>query len=713
MTSPINNPTNSCNSFTSSDVVQQNFPLSDLPIELVIEILTRLNGADIRDCRLICKQGNQILSREDVWRSLFEKHFPHINSTKIKNFQEAYKLFYSNLTNGICTSNNLKRYYGGIRSIVTFDGGFISGSGNGEISIWDLKTLARRATLKGHTGVVKSLAIFNGRLISGSYDKTIKIWDLEKYTCIATLEGHTDWVTSLAISNGMLISGFGDNTIKIWDLNTHPPTYTTTFEGDRDQVGSLVIFDDGRLISVCCNERYQNDSTIKIWDLSTNPPTCKATLEGHTYSVTSLLIFDGRLISGFGDNTIKIWDLKKLTCIATLEGHRDNIASLAIFNGMLVSGGCFGTIKIWDLKTLICTATLKEEDDCGVDSLAVSNGKLISGSGSGNGTSTVWDFMANNDEVFKEIAGLFASDNPYLTRQAPERFLRMPKSAKDKIYGELYKIIEHRLTNNYWGCAEHAFHDQYEQSSTHLEKAEAIRNYLATKKELEQFTELLKEPFFKHLGIVTLEQFKKILHCRPEHLEKIGIASSEDLQLICSFSLDVQALVLEKDSGVKENFRDKEVKLKADKRKMALSGLSQQMSQIVASKIQETNVCDSIPNVLLYPGECPWVGFQNKLDAFRAKFDAIVLGCNGSPQLTVETFNSAKYNELATELNALVEEFQALDRNHQIAKLRTYIHQWGILPAWNKRRAVGVQKLVNLPAPQTLQSLLQMGLLEE
>jgi hypothetical protein len=289
----------------------------------------------------------------------------------------------------------------------------------------------------------------------------------------------------------------------------------------------------------------------------------------------------------------------------------------------------------------------------------------------------------------------------------------MPKTAKDKIYGELYKMIELRLTDDYYGCAEHAFCNLYGQSSTPLEKAQAIRNYLAAEKELKQSTELPREPLLKHLGIVTPEQFSDILHCRPEHLQERGILSPEDLQLICSFSLDVQALAIETDSGLGENFRDNAVKLEANRRKRTLSGLSQQMSKEVASKIQEITDCDSIANVLLYEGDSPWIGFQNKLDAFQAKFDAIVLECDGSPKLIVEASKLAKYNELASELNALLEEFQALDLNHQIVKLHTYIHQQDILHAWNIcRRDKGIQRLVNLPTfeQKALPMLLQMGL---
>ncbi len=697
MTNPINNPTNSSNPSTSSAVVQQNPPLLRLPLELVIEILTRLNGEDNRACRSICKQWSQLLSGEVVWRSLFEKHFPHINSTKIENFQEAYKLLYSNFMNGVYASHTLKGHSRLINSIVTFDGGFISGSDDGTIKIWDLETFTCIKTLEGHSRPVTSLAISDGRLISAFYNGTIKIWDLETFTCIKTLEGHSRPVTSLAISDGRLISGSNDCTIKIWDLETF--TCIKTLEGHSRPVASLAI-SDGRLIS------GSHNGTIKIWDLETF--TCIKTLEGHSRPVTSLAISDGRLISGSHDGTIKIWDLETFTCIETLEGHSRPVTSLAISDGRLISASCDRTFKIWDLKTLTYMTTL-ERDTAIVNSFILSDRKVILGSQ--DWTIRIWDFQANSNEVFEEIAGLFEGGHPHLVRQAIGRFLRMPKSAKDKIYGELYKIINPRLTkaNDYDGCAKHAFCNEYGHSSTPLEKTLAIRNYLAAEKELAPSTEVPREPLLKHLGIVTREQFSDILHCRPEHLQERGILSSEDLQLICSLS-DVQALVLEEDSGLGENFRDNAVKLEADRRKRALSGLSQQMSQAVASKIEEITDCQ---NVILYEGECPWTGFQNKLDAFRAKFDAIVRECDGSPKLIVEAFKLAKYNELASELNALVEEFQALDLNHQIVKLHTYIHQQDILHAWNIcRRDKGIQRLINLPTfeQKTLPMLLQMGL---
>jgi hypothetical protein len=113
--------------------------------------------------------------------------------------------------------------------------------------------------------------------------------------------------------------------------------------------------------------------------------------------------------------------------------------------------------------------------------------------------------------------------------------------------------------------------------------------------------------------------------------------------------------------------------------------------------------------VILDEAGSPWVSFQEKVKAFQAKLGEIAEKSNTAKSI-VEAFNSKNYNRLAGELNALIEEFQALDRDHQISKLHAYLSQWGILTAWNHLRAQGVQSLSRLPASkQSLEKLFQMG----
>ncbi len=200
------------------------------------------------------------------------------------------------------------------------------------------------------------------------------------------------------------------------------------------------------------------------------------TLTGHRRhgrtGVNCIAVIDGKLVSGATDHTIKVWDPETNRCLYTLTGH-SSVTCFAVIDGKIVSGCDDGKIRVWDLEKRKRVHTLTGHTG-GVYCLAVIDGKLVSGSD--DNTIRVWDFKAKNDAVFEEIAGLFQSNVP----TAMDRFSRMPAKEKNKVYGELYEILK-PLSNDYFGCAEHAFHDQHGLTSTPQQKALAIRHYLLRK----------------------------------------------------------------------------------------------------------------------------------------------------------------------------------------------------------------------------------------
>ena len=105
------------------------------------------------------------------------------------------------------------------------------------------------------------------------------------------------------------------------------------------------------------------DNTIKVWNSET--AELLHTLEGHSGQVTSVAISrDGKtIVSGSGDindNTIKVWNSETAELLHTLEGHSDNshnVRRVAVSgNGSIIIAN-YGTgftrnyIKVWNLKT--------------------------------------------------------------------------------------------------------------------------------------------------------------------------------------------------------------------------------------------------------------------------------------------------------------------------------------------------------------------------
>ena len=77
-------------------------------------------------------------------------------------------------------------------------------------------------TLEGHTDWVTCIKVLSEeRIISGSKDGEIIIWCLKTNGCIQTINAHEDGVTEIQVlSDDHVVSCSVDKTIKIWNLNS-------------------------------------------------------------------------------------------------------------------------------------------------------------------------------------------------------------------------------------------------------------------------------------------------------------------------------------------------------------------------------------------------------------------------------------------------------------------------------------------------------------
>jgi len=99
---------------------------------------------------------------------------------------------------------------------------------------------------------------------------------------------------------------------------------------------------DGRLAS------GSGDNTIRLWDPATG--ACERVFEGHQDWVRALAVLgDGRLASGSHDKTIRLWDPATGACERVFEGHQREVNALAVLgDGRLASGSGDNTIRLWD-----------------------------------------------------------------------------------------------------------------------------------------------------------------------------------------------------------------------------------------------------------------------------------------------------------------------------------------------------------------------------
>ena len=234
-----------------------------------------------------------------------------------------------------------------------------SGSEDGTIRIWDLKTNECVSILNNHKKAVNCLCFSSdGRLLaSASWDNTIKLWDLNKFKEIITLQGHEDSVETIdfTMDSYILGSGSNDQTVKLWDLKKNKVIHT--FDNFSDTIRCVNFSPDGLQIAA------GSWDLIHIWDVSSKKLV--HSFKGHTKNYISSISIspDGLTIAaGSHDKTVRLWDMASKKQSLKLQGHlrRINCVAFSPDNMTLASGSHDKQVKLWNVKT--------GKEICGLDS---------------------------------------------------------------------------------------------------------------------------------------------------------------------------------------------------------------------------------------------------------------------------------------------------------------------------------------------------------
>ncbi|KAI8056509.1 WD40-repeat-containing domain protein [Gilbertella persicaria] len=137
-----------------------------------------------------------------------------------------------------------------------WDFALASGTSDGKIRMWDLRTGQAHRTLPGHSAPITCLQFDEVHLVSGSLDKTIKIWDLRTGSVFDTLT-YPAPVSSLQFDSSKIISSGTSNTIDVYNRTSFQHT---TFSGHKSRINSIQFHHDV-LASA------GSDKVIKLWSI--------------------------------------------------------------------------------------------------------------------------------------------------------------------------------------------------------------------------------------------------------------------------------------------------------------------------------------------------------------------------------------------------------------------------------------------------------------
>ncbi|KAL7317236.1 beta transducin [Mucor circinelloides] len=194
------------------------------------------------------------------------------------------------------------------------------------------------------------------------------------------------------------------------------------------------------------------DGTIRIWNIQSNTST--VTLSGHRAAVTALA-FDNdgtRLASGSRDTDLIIWDIISESGLYRLKGHKDQITCLTFLDpkkiddetdvgvsneGYVLSSSKDTLIKLWDLSAQYCRETLVGHRS-EVWSFAVSKDQKVIISGGAEAQLKAWKIDwkilgLSLEELGQEDQMQVDSTTPATLQKAINVYGQIPRQSRDRI----------------------------------------------------------------------------------------------------------------------------------------------------------------------------------------------------------------------------------------------------------------------------------------
>ncbi|CDK25203.1 unnamed protein product [Kuraishia capsulata CBS 1993] len=157
----------------------------------------------------------------------------------------------------------------------------------------------QKPLISGDYPFIGALQCYDAALATGTADGLVRLWDLRSGEIIRQLVGHTGPVTALQFDNKNLATGSADRSIRLWDLRTGGIVDAFAY----DSPISTLQFDDSKIVV------SNGESTVKVYDrIEERHWTCGPGVSGESsFPINCAKYHEGYMIEGRGDGAMGIW----------------------------------------------------------------------------------------------------------------------------------------------------------------------------------------------------------------------------------------------------------------------------------------------------------------------------------------------------------------------------------------------------------------------
>ncbi|CAG8558049.1 947_t:CDS:10 [Diversispora eburnea] len=226
---------------------------------------------------------------------------------------------------------------------------FISGSGDGELRIWDLTERITTWKVAGHKSIIKGVCcspVNNNLYFSCGTDKTIKIWNPEQ----SREEPLNTFIGKFAYSaidhhRSNSIFATSGSQIDVWDENRSNPIKTFTFDSEMT---NTVRFNqtEVNILGSCGTDRE-----IVLYDLRMNSPLSKLVMKTNALAWNPMEAFI--FVTANEDQNCYTFDMRKMDC--ALNVFKDHVSAVldvdySPTSEEIVTGAYDKTIRIFNAR---------------------------------------------------------------------------------------------------------------------------------------------------------------------------------------------------------------------------------------------------------------------------------------------------------------------------------------------------------------------------